>query len=76
MTKLSTILRRQIRPAFNGAQFNDSDRVSLTPAGEAALDAASAALAKGEALPAGCPRCGVSLDARDCDTGEDAQPSN
>ena len=56
MTKLSTILRQQVRPPFD-----DNDRVSLTPAGEAALDAASAAQASGDALPPGCPRCGSVL---------------
>ena len=56
MTRLGTILRRQVRQPFD-----DNDRVTLTPAGEAALDAASAAQEGGDALPPGCPRCGSVL---------------
>ena len=37
MTRLSTVLRRQIRP------IRDTDRFSLTPAGIAALDAGGSA---------------------------------
>ena len=38
MTRLKTVLRRMMRP------IRDTDRFSLTPAGEAALDTANAAL--------------------------------
>ena len=57
MTRLSTILRQQVR-----RPFDDNDRVCLTPAGEAALDAVRAAQA-GDTLPTGCPRCGAALGA-------------